>query len=262
MDARGMTGAGSARIALEHVGYVYAGDPPTRALQRLTLAVHDAEFLAVVGPLGCGTTTLLRLIAGFLGPSEGRVLADGVPVSGPSPARGCVFAEDAIFPWMTVAGNVEFGLLAKGTPRAAREAIVRELVALIGLEPLARAYPRALPAGVAKLVEITRVLAPGPAVLLLDEPFGSLDAQTRARMHAALGRLCAPRRTAVVLATHDVDEALRLADRVVVLSPRPGRVVLEVPVAVPRPRTLDTLLSPPFTALRRTIWSALAPADA
>jgi NitT/TauT family transport system ATP-binding protein len=248
---------GKARIAVDGVVYVYAGRTPTRALDRLTLDVADNEFLAVVGPVGCGKTTLLRLIAGFLRPAEGRVVADGVRVSGPSPARGYVFQEEAIFPWMTVAENIEFGLLARGTPRAAREAAVQELVALIGLVGFERAYPRELSAGMAKMVEVARVLATEPSVLLLDEPFGSLDAQTRARMQEALGALWETRRTTVVMVTHDVDEAIQLADRVVVLSPRPGHVTLEVPVDIPRPRTLDTRLSPAFSALKRTIWSAL-----
>jgi NitT/TauT family transport system ATP-binding protein len=246
-----------ARLALENVGFIYAGRTTTRALEGLTLQVADNEFLAVVGPVGCGKTTLLRLIAGFLRPSEGRVLVDGAPVAGPDPARGYVFQEEAIFPWMTVAENVEFGLLARGTPRDARDAVVREMVGLIGLVGFERAHPRELSAGMAKMVEVARVLATEPSVLLLDEPFGSLDAQTRARMQSALGALWEKRRTTVVMVTHDVDEAIQLADRVVVLSARPGRLLLEVPVDLPRPRTLDTRLAPSFTALKRTIWSAL-----
>jgi NitT/TauT family transport system ATP-binding protein len=253
---------GRIRLALEAVGYTYAGTTPTRALEKLTLEVADNEFLAVVGPVGCGKTTLLRLVAGFLRPDAGRVLADGAPVPGPSPARGYVFQEEAIFPWMTVAENVEFGLLARRTPRAGREVIVRDLVESIGLRGFERAYPRELSAGMAKMVEVARVLATEPAVLLLDEPFGSLDAQTRARMQATLERLWQTRRTTVVMVTHDVDEAIQLADRVVVLSPRPGRVTLEVPVDFPRPRTLETRLSPSFAALKRTIWSALGLAGA
>jgi NitT/TauT family transport system ATP-binding protein len=246
-----------ARLTLERVGYTYGGERATHALAELTLAVADNEFLAVVGPVGCGKTTMLRLIAGFLRPSEGRVLVDGVPVAGPSPARGYVFQEEAIFPWMTVAGNVEFGLLARGISRAARGAVVRDLVGLIGLQGFERAYPRELSAGMAKMVEVARVLATEPSLLLLDEPFGSLDAQTRARMQAALGALWERRRTTVTMVTHDVDEAIQLADRVVVLSPRPGRVMLEIPVDFPRPRTLEMRLSSGFAELKRKIWSAL-----
>jgi NitT/TauT family transport system ATP-binding protein len=248
---------GTARLTLDRVGYTYVGERTTRALEGLTLEVADDEFVAIVGPVGCGKTTLLRLIAGFLRPGEGRVLVDGAPVASPSPARGYVFQEEAIFPWMSVAENVEFGLLARRTPRAARESVVRDLVGLIGLQGFERAYPRELSAGMAKMVEVARVLATQPSVLLLDEPFGSLDAQTRARMQAALGTLWETRRMTVVMVTHDVDEAIQLADRIVVLSPRPGRVLLEVPVDLPRPRTLETRLSPSFTALKRTIWGAL-----
>jgi len=253
---------GTARVALESVGYTYGGATPTRALEKLTLEVADNEFLVVVGPVGCGKTTLLRLVGGFLRPDEGRVLVDGAPVSGPSPARGYVFQEEAIFPWMTVAQNVEFGLLARGMPPAVRAAVVRDFVGLIGLGGFERAYPRELSAGMAKMVEVARVLATEPGILLLDEPFGSLDAQTRARMQAALGTLWEQRRTTVVMVTHDVDEAIQLADRVVVLSPRPGRVILEAPIDLPRPRTLETRLSSPFTAVKRTIWSALGLAGA
>jgi sulfonate transport system ATP-binding protein len=245
------------RLRLTDVALSYAGPTPTLALDGLTLDIRDNEFLAVVGPVGCGKTTLLRLIAGFLRPTGGTVLADDVPVSGPSPMRGYVFQEEAIFPWMTVTENLEFGLRAKGVRPAARAAIVRELLELIGLEAFARAYPRALSAGMAKMVEVARVLATEPSVLLLDEPFGSLDAQTRARMQDELATLWEKRRMTVVMVTHDVDEALHLADRIVVLTSRPGRVRSDLAVDLPRPRTLDTRLSPPFASLKRAVWAAL-----
>ncbi|MBI4635659.1 MAG: ABC transporter ATP-binding protein [Candidatus Rokubacteria bacterium] len=249
--------ARSARLSLSDVAYTYEGRTPTRALDGVTLEVRDNEFLAVVGPVGCGKTTLLRLVAGFLSPARGAILCDGRPVRTPSRERRYVFEEDAIFPWMTVRENVEFGLLAKGADPAARESITAELIALIGLEGYASAYPKELSAGMSKMAEVARVLATDPSILLLDEPFGSLDAQTRARMQDELAVLWEKRRKTVLLVTHDVEEAIALADRVVVLSPRPGRVRAELPVDLPRPRTLEQRLSPAFSELKRAIWREL-----
>lgn len=249
--------AREARLSLSDVAYTYGGRTPTRALDGVTLEVWDNEFVAIVGPVGCGKTTLLRLVAGFLSPARGTILCDGRPVRAPSPERGYVFQEDAIFPWMTVRENVEFGLLAKGVDAATRRAITAELIALIGLEGYASAYPKELSAGMSKMAEVARVLATDPSILLLDEPFGSLDAQTRARMQDELTVLWEKRRKTVLLVTHDVEEAIALADRVVVLSPRPGRVRAELPVDLPRPRTLEGRLSPAFSELKRAIWREL-----
>jgi ABC-type nitrate/sulfonate/bicarbonate transport system ATPase subunit len=239
------------------VAFTYAGRTPTRALDGLSLEVADNEFVAVVGPVGCGKTTLVRLVAGFLAPTRGTVHCNGQPVRGPGPERGYVFQEEAIFPWMTVRQNIEFGLLARGMAAAAREAVVRDLVALIGVGGFEGAYPAELSAGMSKMVEVARVLATDPPLLLLDEPFGPLDAQTRARMQEALAGLWARRRRTVVLVTHDVEEAIWLADRIVVLSPRPGRVKAQIPVDLPRPRTLETRFCPEFSALKRAVWHAL-----
>jgi ABC-type nitrate/sulfonate/bicarbonate transport system ATPase subunit len=239
------------------VAFTYAGRTPTRALDGLSLEVADSEFLAVVGPVGCGKTTLVRLVAGFLAPTRGTVQWNGRPVAGPGPERGYVFQEEAIFPWMTVRQNIEFGLLAQGMAAPARESVVRGLVALIGVRGYEDAYPAELSAGMSKMVEMARVLATDPPLLLLDEPFGPLDAQTRARMQEALAALWAHRRRTVVLVTHDVEEAIWLADRIVVFSPRPGRVRAQLPVDLPRPRTLETRLCPEFSALKRAVWHAL-----
>lgn len=239
------------------VSHVYAGRTPVRALDGVTLVAHEREFLAIVGPVGCGKTTLLRAVAGLLQPSEGTIVCDGTPVAGPSPRRGFVFQEDAIFPWMTVRENVEFGLLAKGLEPAARRAVGAEFLGLIGLSAFEAAFPKDLSAGMSKMVEVARVLATDPSILLLDEPFGALDAQTRARMQDALGRLCEQRRKTVLLVTHDAEEAIHLADRVVVISPRPGRVKAELPVDLPRPRSLETRFTADFSALKRRIWEVL-----
>jgi sulfonate transport system ATP-binding protein len=254
-----MTASGSSRLRLQavEVGYTYPGPTPTRALEGLTLEVHDKEFLAVLGPVGCGKTTLLRIFAGFLRPTTGSVQCDGSTVDAPSWQRGYVLQEDAIFPWMRVRENVEFGLLAKGLDPAARRAISDELIGLIRLSAFAAAYPRELSAGMSKMVEVARVLATDPSILLLDEPFGALDAQTRARMQDELARLWEQRRKTVLFVTHDAEEALYLADRIAVLSPRPGRVKAQFPVDLPRPRSLETRFSAGFSALKRQVWETL-----
>jgi ABC-type nitrate/sulfonate/bicarbonate transport system ATPase subunit len=245
------------RLEAVDVGYTYPGGTPTQALESVNLVVQESEFVALLGPVGCGKTTLLRIFAGFLRPTKGAVRGDGATVDGPSPQRGYVLQEDAIFPWMTVRDNVEFGLLAKGVDPAARRAVGRELIELIGLSRFEDAYPKELSAGMSKMVEVARVLATDPAILLLDEPFGSLDAQTRARMQDELARLWERRRKTVVFVTHDAEEALYLADRIVVLSPRPGRVKADFRVDLPRPRSLESRFAPAFSALRRRIWETL-----
>jgi len=246
------------RLEAVDVGYTYPGATPTQALEKIGLQVHDNEFVALLGPVGCGKTTLLRIFAGFLEPTTGSVRCDGATVDGPSPQRGYVLQEDAIFPWMTVRENVEFGLLARGIDPAARGAVGGELIELIGLSRFEDAYPKELSAGMSKMVEVARVLATDPAILLLDEPFGALDAQTRARMQDELARLWERRRKTVLFVTHDAEEALYLADRMVVLSPRPGRVKADFRVDLPRPRSLETRFSPAFSALKRRIWETLS----
>ena len=240
------------------IGYVYPGQNPTRALEGLSLEVKEGEFLAVLGPVGCGKTTLLRIFAGFLRPTSGAVRCAGAPIEGPGWQRGYVLQEEAIFPWMTVRENLEFGLRAKGLEPAARQAVSEELLRLIGLSSFADSYPKDLSAGMSKMVEVARVLATDPAILLLDEPFGALDAQTRARMQDALADLWEKRRKTVLFVTHDAEEALYLADRIVVLSQRPGRVKAQFAVELSRPRSLETRFSPAFLDLKRKIWEATA----
>jgi NitT/TauT family transport system ATP-binding protein len=238
------------------VEYTYSGLTSTRALEGLSLDVKEGEFLAVLGPVGCGKTTLLRIFAGFLRPAKGSVRCSGASIDGPGWQRGYVLQEEAIFPWMTVRENVEFGLLAKGLAPEARRAVSGELIGLIGLSAFEAAYPKELSAGMAKMVEVARVLATDPSILLLDEPFGALDAQTRARMQDALAGLWEQRRKTVLFVTHDAEEALYLADRILVLSQRPGRVKAEFAVDIPRPRSLETRFSQRFLALKRQVWEA------
>jgi ABC-type nitrate/sulfonate/bicarbonate transport system ATPase subunit len=239
------------------VGYTYSGPTPTRALEDLSLEVNEGEFLAVLGPVGCGKTTLLRIFAGFLRPTTGTVRCGGASVDGPGWQRGYVLQEAAIFPWMSVRENVEFGLLAKGLPTSVRRAISDDLIALIGLSSFDAAYPRELSSGMSKMVEVARVLATDPSILLLDEPFGALDAQTRTRMQDALARLWEQRRKTVLLVTHDADEALYLADEIVVLSQRPGRIKQHFAVDIARPRSFETRFSPEFLKLKRQVLEEL-----
>ena len=254
-----MTAPPSSPAPLEAIdlSYTYSGPTPTRALEDLSLEVQDREFLAVLGPVGCGKTTLLRIFAGFLRPTAGTVRCGGLAVEGPGWQRGYVLQEAAIFPWMTVRENVEFGLLAKGLSPSARRAVSDDLLALIGLSSFESVYPRQLSSGMSKMVEVARVLATDPAILLLDEPFGALDAQTRTRMQDALARLWEQRRKTVLLVTHDAEEALYLADRIVVLTQRPGRIKQRFAVDIPRPRSFETRFAPGFLALKRQILEEL-----
>jgi len=238
------------------VGYGYPGPTPTQALEGLSLEIQDSEFVALLGPVGCGKTTLLRIFAGFLRPSKGSVRCAGASIDGPGWQRGYVLQEESIFPWMTVRQNVEFGLLAKGLGPDEQRKISDELIELIGLTAFAEAFPKELSTGMSKMVEVVRVLATDPSILLLDEPFGALDAQTRQRMQDALARLWAQRRKTVLFVTHDAEEALYLADRVVVLSPRPGRVKASFTVGLPRPRSFESRFSAEFLGLKRRVWEA------
>ncbi|HWE22640.1 MAG TPA: ABC transporter ATP-binding protein [Myxococcales bacterium] len=263
MDATGGMMADAAPPLLEaaEVSYTYSGATPTHALAGISLRVDENEFLAVLGPVGCGKTTLLRIFAGFLRPTTGRVRFRGAPIDGPSSEKGYVLQEQSIFPWMTVRENIEFGLLAKGAPPSARQAVSEELLELIGLSAFHAAHPKDLSAGMSKMVEVARVLATDPTVLLLDEPFGALDAQTRTRMQDALSRLWERRRKTVLFVTHDVEEALYLADRIVVLSPRPGHLKARFAVDIARPRSFETRFSAPFLDLKRRVWEAIGTTD-
>nr|WP_249038747.1 ABC transporter ATP-binding protein [Haloterrigena salifodinae] len=206
------------------------------ALADVSLEVADGEFCCVVGPSGCGKTTLLRLIAGLESPTAGRVLVDGDPVTEPGVDRGMVFQEDALFPWRTVRGNVRFGLDRPACDCPDCEARVRDLLELVGLSGFGDAYPRDLSGGMKQRVGIARALAVDPEVLLLDEPFASLDSGTRERLHGELLEIWRETDKTVLFVTHDIEEAIALGDRVVVMDDRPGRVDDVVDVRLERPR--------------------------
>jgi len=209
------------------------------ALERVDLSVRSGEFVCLLGPSGCGKTTLLNLIAGLDTPTAGDVLADGEPLRGPGPDRALIFQDAALFPWLTVQGNVEFGLRMRGTPRHQRRQVAARLIEMVNLSQFARAHVHQLSGGMRQRVAIARALAVNPRVLLLDEPFGALDAITREMLHAELQELWMRSRMTVVFVTHNVRESVVLGDRVLVMSPRPGRIVAEHAIGHPRPRRIE-----------------------
>ena len=221
---------------------------PVKALSGVDLDVAQGEVMAVLGPSGCGKTTLLRVLAGFEPADAGVVEVDGEPVRGPSPKRGMVAQAGTLFPWLPLRANLAWGLQAAGAPDTG--AVVDDLLEVTGLAGFADALPRHLSGGMRQRAAIAQVLATRPPVLLLDEPFGALDAQTRLRMHEWLRRFLAERPTTVVLVTHDVDEALLLGDRLGLMSARPGRVTDVVDVPLPADRGRATLSDPRFVALK------------
>ncbi|WP_031087386.1 ABC transporter ATP-binding protein, partial [Streptomyces sp. NRRL WC-3549] len=194
------------------------------ALDHVSLDIEDGEFVTVVGPSGCGKSTLMNIAAGLLDATDGEVVVDGVPVSGPAPERGVIFQQYALFPWMTVSGNVEFGLKVAGAKKAERRRKAREVIELVGLTDFADSLPKTLSGGMKQRCAIARAYAVDPKVLLMDEPFGALDSLTRVRMQESLLDTWGRDRRTVMFITHDVDEAVFLANRVVVMAARPGRI--------------------------------------
>jgi NitT/TauT family transport system ATP-binding protein len=215
-----------AQIVVEQVSHLYR--PPTGrpvlALEDISLEVRDREFLALLGPSGCGKSTLLYLIGGFLPVETGRILLDGQPITAPGPDRGIVFQHFALFPWKTVRSNVLYGLERMGLPRAEREKRAQSFIDLVGLTGFEDNYPSQLSGGMKQRAAIARTLAFDPRILLMDEPFGALDAQTRHLMQTELLGIWQRTRKTVIFVTHDVQEAVYLADRVAVMSARPGRI--------------------------------------
>jgi NitT/TauT family transport system ATP-binding protein len=230
-----------AAIRVDDVRLTFRGSRTVRALDGLSLAVAPREVVALIGPNGCGKSTLLRVIAGLIAPDGGGVTIDGRPVVGPDPTVGLVFQEPRLLAWRTVEENVCFPLELAGWSRARQQARAADLLGLVGLREFAQAKPSTLSGGTRQRVAIARALALEPAALLMDEPFSALDALTRERFNAELLNLWRRTGTSIVLVTHSIPEAVFLADRVVVMSPRPGRVVAEVRVDLPRPRRLADL---------------------
>jgi NitT/TauT family transport system ATP-binding protein len=239
-------------VTISHVGKVFASrqGEPLIVLDDLSFTIEKSEFVCILGPSGCGKTTLLRMIAGLDHATSGVIDVDGEPVTGPDPRIAMIFQEYSLYPWRTVRANVEFGLQMRGIPPEERREIVDRNIRLVGLEDFAMSYPYELSGGMRQRVAVARALATDPAVLLMDEPFGALDAQTRNRMQKELLRIWEKTKKTIIFITHSVDEAVFLANRIVVLSPRPGRVDVIYDVNIPRPRDRTSV---EFAKLRREV---------
>ncbi|HYG55018.1 MAG TPA: ABC transporter ATP-binding protein [Burkholderiales bacterium] len=220
-------------------------------------AVREGEFVTLIGPSGCGKSTLLHIMGGFIPAEAGEIRVQGRPVHGPGPDRGMMFQEFALFPWKTVAGNVAWGLQAQNFPKAEIEATVDRYLEMIGLTEFRNHYPAELSGGMKQRVALARVLAFNPRVLLMDEPFGALDAQTRETMQEEVTRLWERTKKTIVFVTHDIEEAVFLGDRVVCLTARPGRIREEIRIELPRPRTLEIKKSAQCHEYRNYIWDLI-----
>jgi NitT/TauT family transport system ATP-binding protein len=250
-------------LSAKAIRHIYQGGQGGEllALGGVELSVRDGEFVAIVGPSGCGKSTLLRILGGLLSPTEGTVSLDGQPLVSPKRQIGFVFQNVNLMPWRSVLHNVTLPLEVTGIPRTRAEQQAQDLLTLVGLGEFGKVFPRQLSGGMAQRVAIARALVGQPEVLLLDEPFGSLDALSREQMNLELLRIWQARRVTAVMVTHDLQEAIFLADRVLVMSPRPGRVRTEVAVRLPRPRTLEVMYTEFFGALSRQVREAIGPTD-
>lgn len=240
------------RIDIRQLSIVLGqGREAFEAVQGLDCQIEPGQFVCILGPSGCGKSTLLGALAGHLNASTGSLKVDGSAVAGPSPQRGMVFQHHTLFPWRTVRDNVAFGLKMRGVGKAERYRAADEILKLVGLEGFAERWPDQLSGGMQQRVEIARVLVNRPRLLLMDEPFGALDALTRLNMQELLLDIWTRIRTTVVFVTHDIDEALFLADRLLVMSARPGRIIEDLRLDFPRPRTSELVTSPEFARLKR-----------
>jgi NitT/TauT family transport system ATP-binding protein len=241
----------ASHIRIDHVGKVFTtGGRDVVALDNINLEIPAGQFTCLLGPSGCGKSTLLNAVAGFAPPTSGSITAEGEPVTGPGPERGMVFQEYALFPWMTVEQNVGFGLEIKGMPRDEIKRRVGELLALLSLADFRQRYPKDLSGGMRQRVAIARVLALDSPIMLMDEPFGALDALTRRNLQDELLRIWAELKKTILFVTHSIEEAIYLADRIVVMTYRPGTVKRDIMVELARPRDPA---SPEFNALKREL---------
>ena len=251
-----MAGKNLTKLKIDNVVKEYNGNKgKTVALNGVSLDIKENEFICVVGPSGCGKSTLLNIIAGLLEPTSGAVYLDGEKIEGTGVERGVVFQGYALFPWRTVLKNVMFGLEMKRVPKAQAEEIAKKYIKAVGLEGFEHAYPKELSGGMRQRVGIARAYAADPEVLLLDEPFGALDAQTRVQLQSELLNTWEHEKKTCFFITHDVDEAIILAQRVIIMSARPGRIKRIVDIDIPYPRTQATKTDPRFLELKTEIWN-------
>lgn len=245
-------------VVIEDVSVVFGkGRKTHEAVKDTSLEVKPGEFVCILGPSGCGKSTLLNSVAGYVTATEGRVAVDGKPVTCPGPERGMVFQQYSLFPWKTIRENVAFGPKITGRGGGNPESVANTFIAMIGLSKFADSYPAELSGGMQQRVGIARALANYPSVLLMDEPFGALDAQTRLMMQENLLRIWSEFGITVMFVTHDVDEAIFLADRVVVMSAAPGRIIADLDVELPRPRDPEIATDSAFVALKKTCLEAI-----
>jgi len=250
-------------IAIDEVSLVYrAKRSAVHALDRVSLSAGEGEFVALVGPSGCGKSTLIKLVSGLIPPSAGMIRVKGEPVRGPTASVGIVFQGPLLMAWRTALKNILLQVEIRGLPVESYRATARELMELVGLAGFEDAYPHQLSGGMQQRVGLCRALIHDPDLLLMDEPFGALDALTREQMNAELQRIWMERRKTVLFITHSISEAVYLADRVVVMSPRPGRIVGEIAVALPRPRTVASTEQIEFAKLTRQVRQHLNSAGA
>ncbi len=250
-------------IEVAGVSHVYAGrDGAVPALQDISLSVTAGRFVVIVGPSGCGKTSLLMMLAGLRRPSAGAILCAGRPIPDPDPERvGVVFQEASLFPWLSALDNVEFPLALRHAPRAERHRRATEMLELVGLAGFGGRYPHELSGGMKQRVAIARGLVQDPPVLLMDEPFAALDEQTRMTMGHELLRIWSQTSKTVVFITHSLTEAVYLADEVLVMSARPGRIIDRIPVGLPRPRSYDMMATDTFGRMRDRIWQQIRTAE-
>lgn len=244
----------SSKIRAEHIDKVYkTGKKSVAAIEDVSIDIQDNDFVCIVGPSGCGKSTLLRMLAGLDFPSAGDIIVNDRKVTGPGPDRGMVFQTYTLFPWMNVEDNIKFGLKIKKLPKAEQQEIADRYLKIIGLEKFAKSYSKELSGGMKQRVDIARALANQPEVLLMDEPFGALDPHTKSMMQLLMREIWVKEHPTVVFITHDIDEAVFLADKIYVMSARPGKMIKRVNVYLPHKRTLDLKDSPEFIKIRKGI---------
>ncbi|WP_261164705.1 ABC transporter ATP-binding protein [Microbacterium sp. Marseille-Q6965] len=255
----------SSTLSIENLNQTYI-DPysgeATIAVGDVSFTIPEGQFVSLIGPSGCGKTTVLNTVAGFIPATAGRVRVGGKDVAGPGPDRGVVFQDFALFPWMTVEANIAFGLKMRGVPKAQRRTTAREMAALVGLGGFEKKFPHELSGGMRQRAGVARVLATEPTIMLMDEPFASIDAQTRRLLQQEVLGMWESQRPTVLFVTHDVEEAIFMADRVIVLSARPSVVAADIAVELPRPRAWrDVQTHPRFLHLRAELLAMLGVED-
>lgn len=249
---------GTPKLAINDVGKIFkTKSGETTALEKTSFTIEDGEFVTILGPSGCGKSTVLRIVAGLEEATSGQVLLDGQLVDGPGPDRGMVFQSYTLYPWLTVKENISFGLKLKGAPRKERDDLARHYLQLIGLEGFENHYPIQLSGGMKQRVAIARALANDPKVLLMDEPFGALDAQTRNIMQEVLLKAWEESKKTILFITHDVDESIFLADSVYVMTARPGRLKKKVPIDLERPRDFSVKGTQAFAQYKEELLSLI-----